>query len=189
MYISGCTSKDVQPRCNDSTQLSSSDAARRLAVFASADNTPSRALLHSSLLTRPSLTNVKSKQKIDSEDQDQQNQPQMPPAGLSSGIAPGLGPKVVSHQLRGIPPRRQRRRSKPGAGAHVVQLPGAPHGPLPLARSKARLPTRRDTTYALSCPARQRHTSSPWSSWFMPLACPFPRGLTGNHRLWRIKTH
>jgi hypothetical protein len=43
------------------------------------------------------------------------------------------------------PPRRQQRCIRPGAGVHVVQPPGAPHGPLPLARSKARPPTRRDT--------------------------------------------
>jgi hypothetical protein len=36
----------------------------------------------------------------------------------------------------GIPSRRQRRRSRPGAGVHVVQPLGAPHGPLPLASSQ-----------------------------------------------------
>jgi hypothetical protein len=36
---------------------------------------------------------------------------------------------VVGHQGAGIPSRRRRRRSRPGTGVHVVQPPGAPHGP------------------------------------------------------------
>jgi len=45
----------------------------------------------------------------------------------------------------------------PGAGVHVVQPSGAPHGPLPLARFKARSPTRRDTRFPHVL--RQLHTS------------------------------
>jgi hypothetical protein len=93
---------------------------------------------------------------------------------------PRPGPKVVSHQLRGIPPRRQRRHSRPGAGVHVVQPSGAPHGPLPLARSeKAADATGYPLTH--SHVLRQIPTSHVQRSCLVPLACPFPRGLTGNH--------
>jgi hypothetical protein len=42
---------------------------------------------------------------------------------------------------------------------------------------------RRDgiPTYAFSCLATGRHTSHVRRSCLVPLACPFPRGLTGNH--------
>jgi hypothetical protein len=42
---------------------------------------------------------------------------------------------------------------------------------------------RRDgiPTYAPSCPATERHTAHVRRSCLVPLACPFPRGLTGNH--------
>jgi hypothetical protein len=76
------------------------------------------------------------------------NQQQVPPAGLGSGMAAGLDLKVVSHQLHGYPVASAAEGSRPGAGVHVVQPPGAPHGPLPPVCSKASPPTRRDTRFA-----------------------------------------
>ncbi len=61
---------------------------------------------------------------------------------------------------------------------------GAPHAPLPLplARAEPSLPTRRDTAFAASYPATGRHTMCSMIL-IRALVCPFPRGLTGNHRL------
>jgi hypothetical protein len=76
----------------------------------------------------------------------------------------------------GLPSRRQRRRSRPGAGVHVVQPLGAPHGPLPLARSKQG--RRRDGRPTPSCPAAAAHLVR-----LVILACaprvPVPTGTHG----------
>jgi hypothetical protein len=72
---------------------------------------------------------------------------------------PRAVPKVVVTSCAGIPPRQLPRRSRSGAGVHVIQPPGTPHRPLPPARSGASSPTRQDTCSRLSCPAAGRHTS------------------------------
>jgi hypothetical protein len=108
-------------------------------------------------------------------------QPQVPPAGLGSGIAPGLDPKVVGHRLHGYPVTSAAEASRPGAGVHIVQPPGAPHGPLPLVCSKASPPTRRDTRFA---PRILRQAGAPRAP---AILVPTPRvlvptGTHGNHR-------
>jgi hypothetical protein len=94
---------------------------------------------------------------------------------------PGLGPKVVGHQLRGYPATvGTRRRSRPGPGVHVVQPPGAPHGPL--ARSEQSSPTRRDTRFRLSYPAAVGTPRAPGNLDSCPLRARShgdSRGITG----------
>jgi hypothetical protein len=58
------------------------------------------------------------------------DQPQVPPAGLRSGMAPGWSESGVT-SCAGIPPRRQQTCSRPGAGVHVAQPSGAHMDPCP----------------------------------------------------------
>lgn len=69
----------------------------------------------------------------------------MPPAGLPPGWSEGWVRRWWVIREAGILSRRRRRRTSPGTGVHVVQPPGAPHGPLPPARFEASSPARRDT--------------------------------------------
>jgi hypothetical protein len=64
---------------------------------------------------------------------------------------------VVGHQGAGIPSRRRRRRSRPGAGRPMSFSRRVLHmDALPLARFEASSPTRRDTRFRSSRPAADR---------------------------------
>jgi hypothetical protein len=104
----------------------------------------------------------------------------VPPAGLAPGW-PRAGLEGGVTSCAGIPPRRQRRRSRPGAGVHVVQPSGAPHGPLPLARSKQG--RRRDGIPTPSCPATAAHLVAPGDLGSCPSRARShgdSRGITGS---------
>jgi hypothetical protein len=86
--------------------------------------------------------------------------PCSPPITNASGRASAPGwpqswaRRYVGHQGAGIPPRRRRRRSGPGAGGPCRSAVGCLHmDPRPLARFETSSPTRRDTRFRplMSC--------------------------------------
>ncbi len=110
-------------------------------------------------------------------DDPDRNQAPMPSGGppLRDG-PPGLDMRVVgSPRWRGYPIASAPRRSRPGAGVQVVQPQGAPPGRLPLVRSEASSPTRRDTRFTprLSCVAATH------SVVLATISCGQPRSLAG----------
>jgi IS6 family transposase len=119
------------------------------------------------------------------EDSQAHDQPQVPPAVLGSGMAQGWARKWWVTNCAGIPPRRQWTCSRPGAGVHVVQPSGAPHGPLPLARSKAKAADA--TGYPLTHTHVLRQDAAPRTSGDL-VSCPSrarspgdSRGTTNTH--------
>jgi hypothetical protein len=106
--------------------------------------------------------------------------------GPGSGIAQGWAREWRVTSCAGIPPRRRRTCSRPGVGVHVVQPSGAPHGPLPLARSNAY--RRRDGTpaHAPSCPEAGHHPVRPVILVRAPRV-PVHRGTHGEPRTTTVR--
>jgi hypothetical protein len=107
---------------------------------------------------------------------------------LRQASAPGWSRAEWVTSCAGIPSRQLPWSSGPGAGVHVVQPPGAPHGPLPLARSDASSPTRRDTCCLPLLCWGWRHTSRSMILVRVPRA-PLATGTHGELQAITDRTH